>query len=53
MSNSTFDRLMEDESFKKDFDSGYSEFLLEESLVLSIEEHTGGLSKDVGLSNPH
>ena len=46
---------MEDESFIKDFDSGYSEFLLEESLVASIEEDapsTGALAKDVELSKP-
>jgi hypothetical protein len=53
MSKSTFDRLMADESFKKDFDSGYREFLLDELLIALMEEDTKSIreiSKEVGLS---
>jgi DNA-binding Xre family transcriptional regulator len=36
---STFDKLMKDPKWKKDFDKGYEEFLISEFLIEAMEEN--------------
>ncbi len=50
---STYDRLMQDKGFKKEFDAGYREFLLSELICALMEEDNQSvreLAKEVGLS---
>ncbi len=35
---STFDRMMQDDDFKKDFDKGYEEFLISEQICEAMNE---------------
>ncbi len=50
---STYDSLMQDASFRKEFEEGYREFLLSELICALMEEDeqsVRSLAKEVGLS---
>lgn len=50
---STFDELMEDESFKEEFEAGYRDFLLSELIHAMMDEEATSvrkLAEEVGIS---